>query len=133
MIIFTGGKTAGHIYPLIVLMKEVKKKSIYIGYKDSLEEKICIKENMEFIGLSSKKNKYLSSLSNYFELIKKIKVYVNIVKIQIHVLSFKMSFLLTLYFNIFQLISSRVAPNVTPENNFIIFNKNKRLSFPLYY
>jgi UDP-N-acetylglucosamine:LPS N-acetylglucosamine transferase len=26
MIIFTGGKTAGHIYPLIVLMKEVKKK-----------------------------------------------------------------------------------------------------------
>ena len=75
MIIFTGGKTAGHIYPLIVLMKEVKKKSIYIGYKDSLEEKICIKENMEFIGLSSKKNKYLSSLSNYFELIKKIKDY----------------------------------------------------------
>ena len=26
-----------------------------------------------------------------------------------------------------------VVPKVAPENNFIIFNKNKRLSFPLYY
>lgn len=73
MILFTGGKTAGHIYPLVSLIKEIDKKYLYIGYKDSLEEKICAKEKLDFIGLSFKKNKYISAFSGYFELNKKLK------------------------------------------------------------
>ena len=41
MILFTGGKTAGHIYPLIVLIKELNEKAIFIGFKGGLEEEIC--------------------------------------------------------------------------------------------
>lgn len=77
MIIFTGGKTAGHIYPLISLIKEFNKKSIFIGYKNSLEEKICKKENIEFIGITPKKNKYINMFSGYGEiskLLKKMKI-----------------------------------------------------------
>jgi UDP-N-acetylglucosamine--N-acetylmuramyl-(pentapeptide) pyrophosphoryl-undecaprenol N-acetylglucosamine transferase len=68
MILFTGGKTAGHIYPLVALIYEVKNEAIFVGYKGSLEEEICKKENIEFIGIDAKKNKYLSGIKGYNEL-----------------------------------------------------------------
>ena len=50
MIILTGGKTGGHIMPLIALAK-VFDNVLYIGAKNSLEEKICAKYEVEFYGL----------------------------------------------------------------------------------
>lgn len=55
MYCFTGGKTGGHIYPLINFIKATKIKSIYVGYKDFLEEKVCNQNNIKFIGLNYKK------------------------------------------------------------------------------
>lgn len=72
MILFTSGKTAGHIYPLIALIHELKEKSIFVGFKSSLEEKICKKENIEFIGIKPKKNKYLNGITGYNELKKQL-------------------------------------------------------------
>ena len=73
MILFTGGKTAGHIYPLIALIKEINEKSIFIGYSDSLEEKICRKEKVSFIGLKPSKNKYITGIKGYKKLKKELK------------------------------------------------------------
>lgn len=73
MFIYTGGKTAGHVYPLISLIKEIDIKTIFVGYKDSLEEKICLKENIEFIGITPKKNKIITALNGLNELKKRFE------------------------------------------------------------
>ena len=65
MLLFTGGKTAGHIYPLITLIKEINENVVYIGFRNSLEEKICLKEKIKFIGIEANKNKYLSAIKGY--------------------------------------------------------------------
>lgn len=53
MIIFTGGKTAGHIYPLLELIKfQDKNNVLYIGLCDSLEEKLCKNMKIPFLGFS---------------------------------------------------------------------------------
>ena len=70
MIILTGGKTGGHIVPLIILSKSLKNV-LYIGGKNNLEEKICKEENISFKGLEIKnsifnliKNSYNLNLKN---------------------------------------------------------------------
>lgn len=78
MLAYTGGKTGGHIYPLIRLIEEDNKKALYIGYKNSLEEKICNQnDKISFIGLnaSNSKNKYLKAIKGYKELNNKLKNY----------------------------------------------------------
>ena len=45
MIIFTGGKTAGHVYPLMEIIKYFdKEKVLYVGLMDNIEEEICKKK-----------------------------------------------------------------------------------------
>ena len=63
MIILTGGKTGGHIMPLIVLAKKLDNV-IYIGSNDSLEESLCSKHNIPFKGLPIKNN-LLSMITNF--------------------------------------------------------------------
>lgn len=78
MLAYTGGKTGGHIYPLIRLIEEDNKAALYIGYKNSLEEKICNQNDIiSFIGLNSinSKNKYLKALKGYRELKDKLNKY----------------------------------------------------------
>lgn len=68
MIIFTGGKTAGHIYPLLELIKKQDKNNvIYIGLKNSLEEELCAKEEISFFGIELKKK------TDYYTAYKRIK------------------------------------------------------------
>ena len=55
MIALTGGKTGGHIIPLIAVGKELEDV-IYIGGKGFLEEKICKEEKILFLGLGIKRN-----------------------------------------------------------------------------
>ncbi len=52
-IIFSGGKTGGHIYPNLRLYERFKSEInnnmyYYVGLKDSLEEKICKENNISF-------------------------------------------------------------------------------------
>ena len=77
MILFTGGKTGGHIIPLINIIKASHLDSIYVGYKGYLEEKICKTNMIEFIGIDVHKNKYKTILKGYKYLKRKLK-YLNI-------------------------------------------------------
>lgn len=63
MVALTGGKTGGHIVPLIAISKEIDDV-IYVGGKGYLEEKICKSNNINFIGLDIKHNIF-SILSAY--------------------------------------------------------------------
>lgn len=68
MIIFTGGKTAGHIYPLIEIIKYFDKEEVlYVGLKGNIEEEICQKHNINFLGIN------LNNLIDYQREFKKIK------------------------------------------------------------
>lgn len=70
MIVLTGGKTGGHIVPLLAVAKEVNEDILYVGGKDFLEEKLAGKENIKFLGLDFNQNK----ISLYFKLRKLIKI-----------------------------------------------------------
>ena len=66
MIILCGGKTGGHIIPLIAISKKINDV-IYIGNKNSLEEKICKENSILFFGLETKNNVY-SIIKNNFKI-----------------------------------------------------------------
>ncbi len=75
MYAYTGGKTGGHIMPLISLIKENKQDAIYIGQKGNIEENICKKNGIRFIGYEKYNSKLKSTLLGYFDLKKKLKKY----------------------------------------------------------
>ena len=75
MLIFSGGKTAGHIYPLISLIEIINEKCLFVGAKASLEEKICSNNHIRFLGLTKRKNKYANMLMGYSELCSFLKSY----------------------------------------------------------
>lgn len=67
MIIYTGGKTAGHIYPLLELIKYQNLDNVlYIGLSNSLEEKLCKDRGISFLGLT------LNSKTDYYKEFKRI-------------------------------------------------------------
>lgn len=73
MYIFTGGKTGGHIMPLISIIKELDCKSLYIGQLDSLEERLCENNKISFLGYSKNKSKAKGILKGYNEISKALK------------------------------------------------------------
>ncbi len=56
LIYLTGGKTLGHITPLINIYNKFKSEHsfVYFGLENSLEEEICKKNNIKFISLKLK-------------------------------------------------------------------------------
>ena len=75
MIAYTGGKTAGHVMPLISIIKENNEECIYVGFNNNIEEKICINNSIKFIGMKKYPNKMKSILLGYFYLEKVLKKY----------------------------------------------------------
>ncbi|MDE5868056.1 MAG: UDP-N-acetylglucosamine--N-acetylmuramyl-(pentapeptide) pyrophosphoryl-undecaprenol N-acetylglucosamine transferase [Anaeroplasmataceae bacterium] len=69
MIALTGGKTGGHIMPLLAIANSYKNVC-YVGGKGSLEESLCLKEQITFIGLDLKKR----SIFHLFKEYKKLKM-----------------------------------------------------------
>ncbi|MDE7263765.1 MAG: UDP-N-acetylglucosamine--N-acetylmuramyl-(pentapeptide) pyrophosphoryl-undecaprenol N-acetylglucosamine transferase [Anaeroplasmataceae bacterium] len=55
MIVLTGGKTGGHIMPLIALAKKLDSVC-YVGAYGSLEERLCQKHHIPFKGMHLKNN-----------------------------------------------------------------------------
>ena len=53
LIILSGGKTMGHITPLIAIYESLKEKYdfLYIGLKNSMEEEVCKRKQIPFMGL----------------------------------------------------------------------------------
>lgn len=82
-IIFTGGGTGGHIFPIIAIAREIKRLSagrnlalFYLGPKDPFAKKLLLKEGIKvrFI-LSGKLRRYLTLISffqNIFDIFFKI-------------------------------------------------------------
>ncbi len=67
MIALTGGKTGGHIMPLIALAKQLDNPC-YVGASNSLEEQLCKKHHIFFIGMSLTKNSVFQILKSSFHL-----------------------------------------------------------------
>ena len=67
MIVLTGGKTGGHIMPLLALATKIKDVC-YVGAYDSLEERLCQKNNISFQGMKLKNNHILGILKCCFKL-----------------------------------------------------------------
>ncbi len=80
LIYLTGGKTLGHITPLLNIYEYFKEKHsfVYFGLKDSLEEELCIKHNIKFIPLILKGLNRKNILKNFevFNLIHKANIIV---------------------------------------------------------
>ncbi|MGM9969764.1 MAG: UDP-N-acetylglucosamine--N-acetylmuramyl-(pentapeptide) pyrophosphoryl-undecaprenol N-acetylglucosamine transferase [Anaeroplasma sp.] len=70
MIVYTGGKTGGHIIPLLNIIQVQREASEYVGYKNNLEEKLCNENAVKFIGLNNKGNKIINILNNYHNISK---------------------------------------------------------------
>ena len=68
VIVFTGGKTGGHIIPLMRIIERIDADIYYIGLNDSLEEELCRKRKIKFIGYD-----YSKKYSSYRYLNNKIK------------------------------------------------------------
>jgi UDP-N-acetylglucosamine--N-acetylmuramyl-(pentapeptide) pyrophosphoryl-undecaprenol N-acetylglucosamine transferase len=84
-IIFTGGGTGGHIFPLVAIIRELRKilptdliEIYYIGPKDSLSEKYMKNENVEIKYIyTGKMRRYLGPraiLENFIDIFFRIPV-----------------------------------------------------------
>lgn len=75
MYAYTGGKTGGHILPLISIIQKSGADAVYIGQKGNLEERLCRENRIQFIGLERSKHKLIGSIKGYFALKKELKKY----------------------------------------------------------
>lgn len=76
MILLAGGKTGGHITPLIALGKRINNV-LYIGNEKGLEKKICKENNIPFLGLNIKNNIF-NIIKNVFKIkIKKVDLIIS--------------------------------------------------------
>lgn len=81
LIVLTGGKTMGHITPLITIYRLLQNdfSFIYLGLKNSMEEAVCQKNNIPFIPLDllpfyrKKLHRNILTFSKIFEAQKKLK------------------------------------------------------------
>lgn len=80
-VLFTGGGSGGHLFPIIAIIREIKKNypeinSLYVGPKDNFSNRILKKEGIEYKNISSGKlRRYLglkSILLNFIDLFIKI-------------------------------------------------------------
>lgn len=75
MYAYTGGKTGGHILPLLCLIEKSNTDSIYIGQSGNLEERLCREKNISFIGIKKYSSRIISAIRGYFFLKKALKKY----------------------------------------------------------
>ena len=86
-VLFVAGGTGGHVYPALSIAKEFSKKGnhiIWIGQKDSLEERICKEEQFVFKTINPKgflKKSFLQKIvSLYFFVVSLIHSFFIILK-----------------------------------------------------
>lgn len=73
LIAYTGGKTGGHIIPLLQLISDSSEKAIFLGQKGNLEEKLCKEKNIIFLGFQGGKNRVVSGIKSFFFYCKNLK------------------------------------------------------------
>lgn len=75
MYAYTGGKTGGHILPLLCLIEKSATEAVYIGQTGNLEERLCREKNIPFIGIKKYSSRLKSAIFGYFLLKKTLKSY----------------------------------------------------------
>lgn len=73
LIAYTGGKTGGHIIPLLQLISRSTEESIFLGQAGNLEEELCKKHNVSFIGFKGSKGRIRSGIKSFFFYCKSLK------------------------------------------------------------
>ncbi|MDD5213617.1 MAG: UDP-N-acetylglucosamine--N-acetylmuramyl-(pentapeptide) pyrophosphoryl-undecaprenol N-acetylglucosamine transferase [Candidatus Gracilibacteria bacterium] len=69
-IALTGGGTGGHVFPLLSVYNHLKNENldfVWIGEKNSLEQKIALENNIEFHSIMSGKIRRYFDLKNFFD------------------------------------------------------------------
>lgn len=61
--------------PLVSIIAKLNDKAIYVGQTASLEEKICKKNNISFIGYPNNSNRFIGIINGYKYISKKLKSY----------------------------------------------------------
>ena len=76
-VLFTGGGTAGHVFPIIAIIKEIKKnypyngfEFFYLGPKDKYTKELLEKEDVVVRNILTSKLRRYFSLANIFDIIK---------------------------------------------------------------
>lgn len=73
-ILLTGGGTAGHAWPIILvaqsLLKNQRVKLLYVGSRQGIEKKLAIKYSIPFKAILVGKRRAYFSVSNFWDLIK---------------------------------------------------------------
>lgn len=80
-ILFTGGGTAGHIFPIIAIIRELKKnypygdfQFFYLGPKDKFAKEVLLKEGVEVKTISAGKIRRYFSFQNLIDLFFKFPI-----------------------------------------------------------
>lgn len=73
MYLLSGGKTGGHIIPLINIAKHNKNEFIYVGCNNYLENELCKNNQIKFIGFNHYDNKMIMISKAFFYLKKELK------------------------------------------------------------
>ncbi len=77
-IVFTGGGTAGHVYPALAIIEQLKKlqpetQIEWIGQHQGMERGIVEKEGLPYFGISAGKLRRYFSVQNFFDIFRVIK------------------------------------------------------------
>lgn len=80
-ILFTGGETGGHFYPIIAIAEELNKKldenqlsdtKMYYMSSTPYDERLLFENKLTFVGVASGKRRLGSSIKNFFDIFKTI-------------------------------------------------------------
>lgn len=78
-ILFTGGGTGGHFYPIIAVAEEIRELAIeqklvgiklYFASIDKYNDRLLFESDIDFIGVTAGKIRRYGSLANFFDLFK---------------------------------------------------------------
>lgn len=81
-ILLTGGGSAGHAWPIILVAKSLKKnqrvKMLYLGSRQGVEKNLAKEFNIPFMVVLSGKRRVYFSFSNYWDL---FKIFIGIIQV----------------------------------------------------
>ncbi|MGL4524770.1 MAG: undecaprenyldiphospho-muramoylpentapeptide beta-N-acetylglucosaminyltransferase [Spirochaetia bacterium] len=74
-VVFTGGGTAGHVYPAVAVIEQLKKKIpaldiLWVGQHHGIEKRIALGQGYRYASISAGKLRRYLSIQNFFDIFK---------------------------------------------------------------